>query len=193
MFFKDPFLRGLFLEGLIFAGAYLRREICISKSIGLACSGKEIYHFCLVLLCFREQIPGTSPRGSYIRRGDLTEGFCVTILRGLYLEGLIHGGAYFRNSTAFFLGIWHFSSKFPSRLTCKKLAPRLFKGLREHCVRSLFKFDPLQFINMQAGVSNQVERILEIHERKRTGVLVEIDEKPELPNNIIVTNFQSFP
>ena len=70
-----------------------------SKSIGLACSGKEIYHFCFVLLCFREQIPGTSPRGSYIRRGDLTEGFCVTILRGLYLEGLIHGGAYFRNFT----------------------------------------------------------------------------------------------
>ena len=60
-------------------------------------------------------------------------------------------------------------------------------------MRSLFKFDPLQFINMQAGVSNQVERILEIHERKRTGVLVEIDEKPELPNNIIVTNFQSLP
>ena len=40
---------GLFLEGLIFGGAYLRREICVSKSIGLACSGKEIYHF---LLCF---------------------------------------------------------------------------------------------------------------------------------------------
>ena len=34
--FKSPFLRGLFLEGLIFGGAYLRREICVSKSIGLA-------------------------------------------------------------------------------------------------------------------------------------------------------------
>ena len=49
--FQRPFLRGLFLEGLIFGGAYLRREICVSKSIGLACSGKEIYHFCFVLLC----------------------------------------------------------------------------------------------------------------------------------------------
>ena len=48
---------------------------CISKSIGLACSGKEIYHFCFVLLCIRGQIPSTSPRGAYIRRGDLTEGF----------------------------------------------------------------------------------------------------------------------
>ena len=34
--FQRPFLRGLFLEGLIFEGAYLRREICVSKSIGLA-------------------------------------------------------------------------------------------------------------------------------------------------------------
>ena len=47
--FQRPFLRGLFLEELIFGGAYVRREICVSKSIGLACSGKEIYHF---LLCF---------------------------------------------------------------------------------------------------------------------------------------------
>ena len=34
--FQRPFLRGLFLEGLIFGGAYLRRKICVSKSIGLA-------------------------------------------------------------------------------------------------------------------------------------------------------------
>ena len=34
--FQRPFFRGLFLEGLIFGGAYLRREICVSKSIGLA-------------------------------------------------------------------------------------------------------------------------------------------------------------
>ena len=31
---QRPFLRGSFLEGLIFGGAYLRREICVSKSIG---------------------------------------------------------------------------------------------------------------------------------------------------------------
>ena len=33
---KIPFLRGLFLEGLIFGGVYLWREKCVSKSIGLA-------------------------------------------------------------------------------------------------------------------------------------------------------------
>ena len=46
--FQRPCLRGLFLEGLIFGGAYVRREICVSKSIGLACNGKEIYHFSFV-------------------------------------------------------------------------------------------------------------------------------------------------
>jgi len=34
--FQRPFLRGLFLKGLIFRGAHLRREICVFKSIGLA-------------------------------------------------------------------------------------------------------------------------------------------------------------
>ena len=71
--FQRPFLRGLLLEGPIFGGAYVRREICVIKSIGLACSGKEIYHLCFVLLCIRGQIPSTRPPGgAYIRRGDLT-------------------------------------------------------------------------------------------------------------------------
>ena len=88
--FQRPFLRSLFLEGLIFGGAYLRREICVSKSIGLACSGKEIYHFCFVLLCIRGQIPSTRPPGSLNSEGRFNgEFFCVTIP-----GGLIFGGAY---------------------------------------------------------------------------------------------------
>ena len=47
--FQRPFLRGLFLEGLIFGGAYLRREICVSKSIGLALQLEVNLPF---LLCF---------------------------------------------------------------------------------------------------------------------------------------------
>ena len=48
--------------------------MCRGKfEIGLACCGKEIYHFCFVLLCIRGQIPSTSPQG------------------GLYLEGRIGG------------------------------------------------------------------------------------------------------
>ena len=62
-------------EGLNFGGAYIRREICVSKSIALSYRWKDIYHFCFVLLCIRGQLPSTSPQGAYIRRGDLTEGF----------------------------------------------------------------------------------------------------------------------
>ena len=74
------------MEGAIFGGACVRREICVSNSIGLACSGREISHFRFVLLCIRGQIPSTSPPG-----GLYSEVFCVTILVGLYLEGLIFG------------------------------------------------------------------------------------------------------
>ena len=51
--FQRPFLRGLFLEGAIFGGAYGWREIWVIKSVGLARSAKEIYHFCFVLFCIR--------------------------------------------------------------------------------------------------------------------------------------------
>ena len=34
--FQRPVLRGLFLEGHIFGGAYLQKEICVSELIGLA-------------------------------------------------------------------------------------------------------------------------------------------------------------
>ena len=88
------------MEGLIFGGAYVRGGICVSKSIGLACSGKEIYHFCFVLLCIRGRIPSTSPPGGLYSEGQFNRGFfALRFWGGLYLEGLIHGGAYFRNFT----------------------------------------------------------------------------------------------
>ena len=85
------------MEGPIFGGACVRREICVSKSIGLACSGKEIYHVCFVLLCIRGQIPSTSPLGV------------------LYLEGRFDGGSFalrfwgtytWRGLFSEFYGIW---------------------------------------------------------------------------------------
>ena len=57
--------------------------------LGLAYSRKEIYHFCFVLLCIGGQMPSTSPRGAYIRRSNLTEGFFA-----LRFWGLLFGGAY---------------------------------------------------------------------------------------------------
>ena len=98
--FQRPFLRGLFLEGLIFGGAYARREICVSKSIGLALFLEGNLLFFLVLLCTTGHFPSTSPppRGGGLYLGGRFNGrfFAVRIWgayiwRGLYLEGLIFG------------------------------------------------------------------------------------------------------
>ena len=69
----------------------MRREICVSKSIGLACRRKFTI-FALFYFVFEGKFQVQAPWGAYIRRGDLTEGF----LRYDF-GGLIHGGAYFRN------------------------------------------------------------------------------------------------
>ena len=53
--------------------------------------GRKFTVFALFYFVFEGNFPSTSPRGAYIWRGDLTEGFCVTGLGGLYLEGLIFG------------------------------------------------------------------------------------------------------
>ena len=90
--FQRPFLRGLFLEGPILGKAYVRREICVIKSAGLAC---------FVLLCTRGQILSTSrPRGLY-SAGWFNVGFFVTILGGLYMEGLILQYHFDRKGTPF--------------------------------------------------------------------------------------------
>ena len=65
--------------------------------VGLACSGKEIYHFCFVLLCIREQIPSTCPPGRLYSEGRFNGGFLALrfwgayIWRSLCMEGLIFG------------------------------------------------------------------------------------------------------
>ena len=92
------------MEGLILGGAYLRKEICVSKSIELA-SYLEVnlpFLLCFTLYSraiFQVQAPGGLIFGGAIQR----RGFCVTGLGSLYLEGLIHGGAYFRNFTEYSL------------------------------------------------------------------------------------------
>ena len=75
------------MDELIFVGAYVRREVCVSKSIGL---GRKLTVFALFYFEFEGNFPSTRPWGAYIGRGDFTEGFCVTSL-----GELMHGGAYF--------------------------------------------------------------------------------------------------
>ena len=48
---------------------------------------------------FQVQASPPGGGGAYIRMGDLTEGFLRYEFGGLYLEGLIHGGAYLRKFT----------------------------------------------------------------------------------------------
>ena len=92
------------MEGLIFEGAYLRREICVSKSIGLALYLEVNLPF---LLCFtlylRAIFQVQAPGGTYINFGGAKKQrvFYVASLGGLYLKGLIHGGPYFWNFTVF--------------------------------------------------------------------------------------------
>ena len=92
--FQRPFLRGLILEGLKFGGACLRREIRISKSIGLALQLELNLPF---LLCFslylRAIFQVQAPRGLYLE-GQFKGGFFALpvrgayIWRGFYMEGL---------------------------------------------------------------------------------------------------------
>ena len=98
--FERPFLRGLFLEGLVFGGAYLRREICVSKSIGLALQLEGNLPFLLCFILYLRAISKYKPLGGLYLEGRFNGGFfCVISLLGLYLEGRIRGGAYFRNFT----------------------------------------------------------------------------------------------
>ena len=63
----------------------------------------------VVFLCFTlylREISKYKPLGGLIfglAILNLTEGFSVTSLGNLYLEGLIHGGAYFRNCMVYLL------------------------------------------------------------------------------------------
>ena len=66
-------------------------------------NGRKSTFFALFYFVFEGNFRVHAPRGAYIWWGDLTEGFLRYESGGLYLEGLIHGGAYFRNFTVLFL------------------------------------------------------------------------------------------
>ena len=53
--------------------------------------GRKYTVLALFYFAFEGSFPVQAPGGGW----DLTKGFCILSLGGLYLEGLIHGGAYF--------------------------------------------------------------------------------------------------
>ena len=64
--------------------------------------GRKFTIFALFNFVFESKFQVQAPGGAYIGRGDLTEGFLrYEFWGGLYLEGRIHGGAYFRNFTVY--------------------------------------------------------------------------------------------
>ena len=85
---------------LIFGGAYIRRGSSTEGNLRLKIDwgslivGRKFTVFALFYFVLEGNFPISNPQGAYIWRGDLTEGF----LRYRF-EGLIHGGAYFRNFT----------------------------------------------------------------------------------------------
>ena len=77
-------MRGLLLEGLIFGEAYLQREICVSKSIGLALLLERNLTF---LLCFALYLRATSkysPWGGLYSEGRFNGGFFALQVWGAY-------------------------------------------------------------------------------------------------------------
>ena len=60
-------------------------KFAFQKLTEQACSGKEICHFCFVLLCIRGQIPSTSPPGGLYSAGRFNGGFFALRCRGAYI------------------------------------------------------------------------------------------------------------
>ena len=88
---QRPLLRALYLEVVIFGGAYLRREICVSKSIEFCLTvGSKFTVFASFYFVFEGKFSSTSPRrggGGLFYKGF----FALPVWRGLYLEGFISG------------------------------------------------------------------------------------------------------
>ena len=77
--------------------------------------GNEFTFFASFYFVFEGNFSSTSPRGTYIWRAYLTEGFLRYRFGGLYLEGVVHGGAYFRN---FMVGVHSSSTCWHEKLLC---------------------------------------------------------------------------
>ena len=80
------------MEGLIFGGAYLYREICVSKSTGLALQLKVNLPFFLCFTLYLRAIFQVQALGGRFNKGFFALPVWGTyIWRGLYTEGLIFG------------------------------------------------------------------------------------------------------
>ena len=85
------------MEGFIFGGAYLWKEICVSKSSGLALQLEGNLPFLLCFTLYLWAISEYKPPGGLYMEGRFKGRFFALqvwgayIWRGLYMEGLIFG------------------------------------------------------------------------------------------------------
>ena len=73
------------MEGLIVGGTYVRREICVSKSIGLAFSGKETYRFSLFYFVLEGKFQVQASQGGLYSEGRFNGGFFALRFYGAYI------------------------------------------------------------------------------------------------------------
>ena len=124
----------------------------MSKSIGLALFLEGNLLFFFVLPRIWGQFPSSIPRGGLIFGGAFQRRvFCVTILSGLYLEGLIHGGANFRKFTVLIVtpfADWVKSKRLPFWINLD-----LIKGIRILDVKSG------KILHVESGIQLKESRI----------------------------------
>ena len=80
------------MEGLIYGGKFAFQNCWASLIVG-----RKFTIFALFYFVIRAISKFKSPGGSYLEAQFNRGFFCAMSFGGLYLEGLIHGGAYFRN------------------------------------------------------------------------------------------------
>ena len=96
------FWRGLYSGGGGGGGGRLSTEGNLRFKIDWASLivGSKFAVFTLFYFVFEGNFPSTSPRGAYVLEGRFNGGsFVLPVWGGLHLEGLRHGGAFFRNFT----------------------------------------------------------------------------------------------
>ena len=84
--------------------------------------GRKFTAFALFYFVFEGHFQIQAPEGLIFGGVIYRRVFCVTSLGGLYLEGLIHGGAYFRNFTVLTAGFIARTEEKPG--VCIKLKSR---------------------------------------------------------------------
>ena len=83
--FQRPFLRGLFLEGLIFGGASTEGNLRFKIKWASLIFGSKLTIFALSYFVFEGNFPSTSPQGGLYLEGRFNGGFFALLVWGAYI------------------------------------------------------------------------------------------------------------